>query len=98
MFRALNALNTVLDSNSLIWTQDDIDELVELSDEIRSARRRRIQDIQRERASVPHLRHPLHLPHGPPRIRPRLGIPPRARMVEKRMQDLRDREWMMDRV
>ncbi|KAJ5143301.1 uncharacterized protein N7515_002088 [Penicillium bovifimosum] len=31
---------------------DDIDDLVELSDEIRSARRRRIQAIQRERASI----------------------------------------------
>ncbi|KAJ5048593.1 hypothetical protein NUH16_007098 [Penicillium rubens] len=64
---------------------DDIDELVELSDEIRSARRRRIRDIQRERASVPDLG---------PRIRPHVGMPPRARMIEKRMQDIRDREWI----
>ncbi|CAG8900148.1 unnamed protein product [Penicillium egyptiacum] len=64
---------------------DDIDELIELSDEIRSARRRRIRDIQRERASVPDIA---------PRIRPRVGMPPRARMIEKRMQDIRDREWI----
>ncbi|KAJ5836864.1 hypothetical protein N7447_002890 [Penicillium robsamsonii] len=64
---------------------EDIDELVELSDEIRSARRRRIRDIQRERASVPDT-----IPH----IRPRVGMPPRVRMVEKRMRDIRDREWM----
>ncbi|KAJ6185563.1 hypothetical protein N7519_006864 [Penicillium mononematosum] len=63
---------------------DDIDELVELSDEIRSARRRRIRDIQRERASVPDLE---------PRNRPHVAMPPRARMIEKRMQDIRDREW-----
>ncbi|CAI7566200.1 unnamed protein product [Penicillium palitans] len=67
---------------------DDIDELVELSDEIRSARRRRIRDIQRERASVPDI-----VPH----MRPRMGMPPRARMIEKRMQDIRDREWMHSR-
>ncbi|CAI7610285.1 unnamed protein product [Penicillium viridicatum] len=67
---------------------DDIDELVELSDEIRSARRRRIRDIQRERASVPDI-----VPH----MRPRVGMPPRARMIEKRMQDIRDREWMHSR-
>ncbi|CAG7977444.1 unnamed protein product [Penicillium nalgiovense] len=64
---------------------DDIDELVGLSDEIRSARRRRIRDIQRERASVPDLL---------PRTMPRVGMPPRARMIEKRMQDIRDREWV----
>ncbi|KAJ5979164.1 hypothetical protein N7501_002506 [Penicillium viridicatum] len=67
---------------------DDIDELVELSDEIRSARRRRIRDIQRERASVPDI-----VPH----MRPRVGMPPRARMIEKRMRDIRDREWMHSR-
>ncbi|KAJ5512305.1 hypothetical protein N7463_001857 [Penicillium fimorum] len=64
---------------------EDIDELVELSDEIRSARRRRIRDIQRERASVPNMT---------PHIRPRVGMPPRARMMEKRMRDIRDRDWM----
>ncbi|KAJ9490225.1 hypothetical protein VN97_g3024 [Penicillium thymicola] len=67
---------------------DDIDELVELSDDIRSARRRRIRDIQRERVSVPDI-----VPH----MRPRVGMPPRARMIEKRMQDIRDREWMHSR-
>ncbi|KAJ5685288.1 hypothetical protein N7536_007907 [Penicillium majusculum] len=67
---------------------DDIDELVELSDEIRSARRRRIRDIQRERGSVPDI-----VPH----MRPRMGMPPRARMIEKRMQDIRDREWTHSR-
>ncbi|KAJ5165404.1 uncharacterized protein N7500_007234 [Penicillium coprophilum] len=64
---------------------DDIDELVELSDEIRSARRRRIRDIQRERNSVPDIT---------PHIRPGMGMPLRARMIEKRMRDIRDREWM----
>ncbi|KAJ5795117.1 hypothetical protein N7457_001716 [Penicillium paradoxum] len=73
---------------------EDIDELVELSDEIRSDRRRRIRDIQRERAYVPPIAVPAPMA---PRMRPRVGIPPRARMVEKRMQDLRDREWMMER-
>ena len=73
-----------MDSDSF-RPQDDIDELVELSDDIRSARRRRIREIQRERASVPD-----HVP----RIRPHVGMPPRARMIEKRMQDIRDREWI----
>ncbi|KGO66017.1 hypothetical protein PITC_052170 [Penicillium italicum] len=67
---------------------EDIDELIELSDEIRSARRRRIRDIQRERASVPDI---------VPRLRPRGGMPTRAQMIEKRMQDIRDREWMYSR-
>ncbi|KAI2741721.1 hypothetical protein DTO013E5_5142 [Penicillium roqueforti] len=66
---------------------EDIDELVELTDEIRSARRRRIHDIQRER-SVPDIR---------PRLRPRVGMPPRAWLIEKRMRDIRDREWMNSR-
>ncbi|CAI7625498.1 unnamed protein product [Penicillium glandicola] len=74
------------DSDSF-WQQDDIDELIDLSDEIRSARRRRIRDIQRERDSVPDIRS---------RIRP-VEMPPRARMVEKRMQDIRDRVWMDSR-
>ncbi|CAG7915532.1 unnamed protein product [Penicillium olsonii] len=72
-------------------TSDDIDELVELSDEIRSARRRRIRDMQRERSSYP--------PPAPPFRTPRMGMPgpPRARMAEKRMQDMRDRDWVYDR-
>ena len=76
---------TFLDSD--FWPQEDIDELVELTDEIRSARRRRIHDIQRER-SVPDIR---------PRLRPRVGMPPRAWLIEKRMRDIRDREWMNSR-
>ncbi|KAK4864372.1 hypothetical protein LT330_009899 [Penicillium expansum] len=67
---------------------EDIDELVELSDEIRSARRKRIRDIQRERASMPDI---------VPRMRPHMGMPPRARMMEKRMRDIQDREWMHSR-
>ncbi|KAJ5451459.1 hypothetical protein N7491_000641 [Penicillium cf. griseofulvum] len=67
---------------------EDIDELVELSDEIRSARRRRIRDIQRERSSVPDIT---------PHMRPRMGMPPRARVIEKRMRDIRDREWIDSR-
>ena len=68
--------------------QEDIDELVELSDEIRSARRRRIRDIQRERSSVPDIT---------PHMIPRMGMPPRARVIEKRMRDIRDREWIDSR-
>ncbi|KAJ5775281.1 uncharacterized protein N7511_000292 [Penicillium nucicola] len=59
---------------------EDIDELVDLSDAIRSARRRRITEIQRERSSVaqpmPRMR-PPHMGH------PRMGMPPQARMMEK---------------
>ncbi|EKV10772.1 hypothetical protein PDIG_55030 [Penicillium digitatum PHI26] len=64
---------------------EDIDELVELSDEIRSARRRRIRDIQQERAFVSDT---------VLRMGPRVGMPPHAWIIEKRMQDIRDREWM----
>ncbi|KAJ5146329.1 uncharacterized protein N7515_000893 [Penicillium bovifimosum] len=63
---------------------DDIDDLVELSDEIRSARRRRIQAIQRERASI-------SLPSTSHIRSPPVGMPPRARMAERRMQGVRDR-------
>ncbi|KAJ5562891.1 hypothetical protein N7535_002663 [Penicillium sp. DV-2018c] len=71
-------------------TPGELDDLVELSDEIRSARRRRIHAIQRERASI-------SLPSASHIKSPPVGMPARARMAEKRMQEIRDREWMMNR-
>lgn len=67
--------------------QRDIDELIELSDQIRSARRRRIREMQRERASLP-----------PPRPRrsslvERLPTRPPRMMGERRV---REREWIID--
>ncbi|OQE16965.1 hypothetical protein PENSTE_c022G00199 [Penicillium steckii] len=68
--------------------QRDIDELIELSDHIRSARRRRIREMQRERASLP----------PPPRPRrsslvERLPMRPPRPMGERRV---REREWIID--
>lgn len=63
--------------------QADIDELVELSDEIRRARRRRIREMQRERAEKP-LR-PISVVDR---------MPPRPRMAGKR--HIREREWIID--
>ncbi|KAJ5665144.1 uncharacterized protein N7477_007592 [Penicillium maclennaniae] len=64
----------------------DIDEIVELSDEIRAARRRRIREMHRERA-VP--------PPRPPRPRSLVDrMPPRARMAAERR--MREREWIID--
>ncbi|KAJ5304130.1 uncharacterized protein N7443_003790 [Penicillium atrosanguineum] len=64
----------------------DIDEIVELSDEIRSARRRRIREMHRER-TVP--------PPRPPRPRSLVDrMPPRARMAAERR--IREREWIID--
>ncbi|KAJ5573680.1 uncharacterized protein N7459_008107 [Penicillium hispanicum] len=60
----------------------EIDELIELSDEIRQARRRRIREMHRERASVPPRRMSL-VDRLPPR--PRLG-------GERR---IREREWLV---
>ncbi|KAF3396214.1 hypothetical protein F1880_007095 [Penicillium rolfsii] len=61
----------------------DIDELVELSDEIRRARRRRIREMQRERAEKP-LR-PIPVVDR---------MPPRPRTMGKR--HIREREWIID--
>ncbi|OQD74328.1 hypothetical protein PENDEC_c011G03455 [Penicillium decumbens] len=62
---------------------EDIDEIVELSDRIRSARRRRIREMHRERA-IP-----------PPRPRSLVDrMPPRARMAAERR--MREREWVID--
>ncbi|KAJ5745313.1 hypothetical protein N7520_010495 [Penicillium odoratum] len=61
----------------------DIDELVELSDQIRQTRRRRIKEMHRERASVPSRSASL-IDRMPPRPRP--GI---ARHV-------REREWIIN--
>lgn len=70
----------------LIWLQRDIDEIVELSDEIRAARRRRIREMHRERA-IP--------PPRPPRPRSLVDrMPPRARMAAERR--MREREWIID--
>ncbi|KAJ5182764.1 hypothetical protein N7492_000380 [Penicillium capsulatum] len=69
-----------LDSN-------DIDELVELSDEIRRTRRRRIREMHRERSTIP--------PRPPSlfdRIPPRPMMPPRPRMPVER--PMREREWL----
>ncbi|KAJ6097377.1 hypothetical protein N7499_001751 [Penicillium canescens] len=71
---------------------EDIDELVDLTDSIRSARRRRITEIHRERSSVPPPM-PRVRPHMGP---PRMGMPPRARMMEKRMREMRDRDWVLE--
>ncbi|KAJ5906566.1 uncharacterized protein N7473_003482 [Penicillium subrubescens] len=63
----------------------DIDELVELSDEIRHARRRRIREMHRERAEKPSW--PMPMP-----VMDRM--PPRPRMTGKR--HIREREWIID--
>lgn len=65
-----------------IW-KGDIDELVELSDEIRHARRRRIHEMQRERASIP-PRPVSWADRAPPR--PAMGT---ARRI-------REREWFIN--
>ncbi|KAJ5381320.1 uncharacterized protein N7496_003748 [Penicillium cataractarum] len=62
---------------------DEIDHLVELSDEIRHARRRRIREMQRERAEKP----PRPIYEGD-------RLPPRPRVVGKR--HIREREWIID--
>lgn len=63
--------------------QGDIDELVELSDEIRRARRRRIREMHRERATLPLRPSPLAN-----------RMPPRPRIGGERR--VREREWIID--
>lgn len=63
--------------------QAEIDHLVELSDEIRHARRRRIREMQRERAEKP-----------PRPIYEEDRLHPRPRMMGKR--HIREREWIID--
>ncbi|KAJ5833766.1 hypothetical protein N7474_002077 [Penicillium riverlandense] len=60
----------------------DIDELVDLSDEIRQARRRRIREIHRERASLPPPSASLD------------RLPPRPRLLEEKR--IRERDWVVD--
>ncbi|CEJ60496.1 hypothetical protein PMG11_09068 [Penicillium brasilianum] len=61
----------------------EIDHLVELSDEIRHARRRRIREMQRERVEKP----PRPIYEGD-------RLPPRPRMMGKR--HIREREWILE--
>lgn len=62
---------------------DGIDELVEISDDIRQARRRRIREMHRERATIP-ARSASLVDRMPPR--PRMGGGRRVR----------EREWIID--
>lgn len=78
-------------ASSVIWldiadssSKTEIDELVELSDEIRRGRRRRIREMHRERSSIP--ARPASLfdavpPRPPMPIRPRMPVD--RRMMER---------------
>lgn len=74
----------LMDWTNLTFWQSDIDELADLSDDIRRARRRRIREMHRERTSLP----------PPPRPPPLERFPPRPRMLEEKR--IREREWILD--
>ncbi|KAL4941594.1 hypothetical protein BDV06DRAFT_178358 [Aspergillus oleicola] len=85
---------------------EDVNALVEHSDDIRRARRRRIQEIQRERASLPppSRRSPNKsasmLPERPPSppMPPSPPYPPREDRMEDRRRQKRERERERDLV
>lgn len=80
-----------------IITQDDVSALVDLSEDIRRARRRRIQEIHRERSSMPPPAPPAPpaaMPGEPPLMLDRPMSPPFRHREERRMKQ---RELVEDR-
>ncbi|KAL2852184.1 hypothetical protein BJX68DRAFT_61133 [Aspergillus pseudodeflectus] len=70
---------------------DEVSDLIEESDHIRRARRRRLQEIQRERAVPPPSRRAPAKPAAPPPPPERAPSPPRYHREDRRYRDDRRR-------